>query len=565
MAKKQEPYKIALYIRVSTEEQAENPEGSIRNQEDRLRQAVAYKNSVGNFGEIRGVFVDPGISAKDMRRPELQKLLRAIRAKEIDLVMVTELSRLSRNSRDFIEMWDMMRAEGCRFTSLREDFDTTTAAGEMVLFQLMNLAQFERRQTSERVTANIVARAARGLYNGGSVPVGYRSIAERPGYLEPDPDMAAVVRMAFTAFLRQGSLAAAAKWLNDNGYSVRKSKEGGGRLKRVGHFTVDNLQQILRSKTYIGVKRYQHQGEEREAKAVWPAIVDNVVFQRANEVLSKNRSRLKPHKAGRMPYVLTGVLHCKTCGSHMPGKSATGNGGKVGYYEHAWATKRDSTLSKKIFKCEPHRVPSKKLEPVVIEQVTKFITNRHFAERIFKRVKELHTENPRHKDRERAKAKILGLGSQIDALSERLAELPKAVSAAPIYKQMEKLQTLKLENEEALAKLQNGGATSLDRIVGLESFEDFASHYRNLVLRDLDPNAQKQMIQKFVSKIEVGTDSFKIHFIVDKEHYRKELALKVAGSDSLKFLGVSTNRGSNTLTYGAQKRTRTFTPIGTGF
>ena len=176
MAKITNPFKIALYIRVSTEEQAENPEGSIRNQEDRLRQAVEYKNTHANFGKICGVYTDAGISAKDMRRPKLQELLRAIRQKEIDLVMVTELSRLSRNSRDFIEMWDMMRAHGCRFTSLREDFDTTNAAGELVLFQLMNLAQFERRQTSERVEANIAARAARGLYNGGPVPVGYKSI-----------------------------------------------------------------------------------------------------------------------------------------------------------------------------------------------------------------------------------------------------------------------------------------------------------------------------------------------------------------------------------------------------
>jgi DNA invertase Pin-like site-specific DNA recombinase len=88
---KNQNFKIALYIRVSTEEQAENPEGSIRNQEDRLKDAIAFKNRSGNFGEIKGVFTDPGISAKDMRRPKRQELLRAIRNKEIDLVMVTDL------------------------------------------------------------------------------------------------------------------------------------------------------------------------------------------------------------------------------------------------------------------------------------------------------------------------------------------------------------------------------------------------------------------------------------------------------------------------------------------
>jgi len=202
--KNKKPFKIGLYIRVSTEEQAENPEGSIRNQEDRLRQAVEYKNRNHDFGEIKGAYIDAGISAKNMKRPKLQELLKAIRSKEIDLVMVTELSRLSRNTRDFIEMWDMMRDYGCSFTSLREDFDTTNAAGELVLFQLMNLAQFERRQTSERVQANMAARAARGLYNGGSVPLGYKLVPDKPGYLEIDVKMANTVKVAFEAFLREG-------------------------------------------------------------------------------------------------------------------------------------------------------------------------------------------------------------------------------------------------------------------------------------------------------------------------------------------------------------------------
>ncbi|MBC7419391.1 MAG: recombinase family protein [Bdellovibrio sp.] len=69
---------MALYIRVSTEEQAENPEGSIKNQEQRLREAVAYRNARSNFGEITGVYIDAGISAKDMNRPELMEMLPAV-------------------------------------------------------------------------------------------------------------------------------------------------------------------------------------------------------------------------------------------------------------------------------------------------------------------------------------------------------------------------------------------------------------------------------------------------------------------------------------------------------
>ena len=174
-------HKIAYYIRVSTEEQAENPEGSIRNQEERLKATVKLRNLDGNFSEVAGVYIDRGKSGKDTNRPELQRLLNDIQRGEITLLMVSDLSRLSRSIRDFCDIWEMMKACGCGFQSLRENMDTTTAAGEMVLFTLANLAQFERAQTAERVLANMQARAARGLYNGGRFPLGYGLLEEKRG------------------------------------------------------------------------------------------------------------------------------------------------------------------------------------------------------------------------------------------------------------------------------------------------------------------------------------------------------------------------------------------------
>ena len=149
-------HRIGFYIRVSTEEQAENPEGSIKNQEERLRASLSLKNlERPGFGELAGIYIDRARSGKDMDRPELQRLLIAIRRQEIDLVMVSELSRLSRSIKDFSEIWELMKDQGCGFLSLRENFDTTTAAGEMVLCTIANIAQFERKQIGERVSANV--------------------------------------------------------------------------------------------------------------------------------------------------------------------------------------------------------------------------------------------------------------------------------------------------------------------------------------------------------------------------------------------------------------------------
>ena len=552
---KNKNFKIALYIRVSTEEQAENPEGSIKNQEERLRDAVVLRNRQSSFGEIVGIYTDAGISAKDMNRPRLQEMLRDVRLGKINLVLVTELSRLSRNNRDFLAMWDMMRDQKCSFMSLREDFDTTTAAGEMLLFQIMNFAQFERKQTSERVAANILARAGRGLYNGGSIPLGYKKNHEKSGYLEVDQEHAATVRLAFETFLKEGSLSRTARWLNDNGYKSKAHLEGGGSRMRLGHFTVDNLQLLLRNKTYIGVKVFRQKGELKETKAVWDAIVDETVFHRVNEMLTKNKNKLKPiNEKTKHPYILSGVAFCMTCGDHMPGKSATGRNGKVAYYEHSWATKRESCLSKKTFKCDPHRVQAKKLEPLVWSEFCKFLDSKEFILSLMEKVKAIHSQNDEETERKRLKAKVCGLNSQLEALAERLAMLPKTVSPVPLFKQMEKLELAKKEHEERLLEVKEFNLEQ--RLVPLETFEKFARVASQSLKETTDFNVRRMILQKFVRRVEIGVNEVKIHWLLDKAVYESELKIKTPGA-SRGFYNFSANVGSQSLTFGAQDWTRT--------
>lgn len=547
---KNKNFKIALYVRVSTEEQAENPEGSIKNQEQRLREAVVFKNKQSSFGQIFKVYVDAGISAKDMKRPALQAMLKDMRNNQINLIMVTEISRLSRNNRDFLEMWDMMNDQKCSFMSLREDFDTTTAAGEMLLFQLMNFAQFERKQTSERVKANILARAKRGLYNGGSIPLGYKKSHTKSGSLEIDEPHATTVRIAFDAFLREGSLSRAARWLNENNHKAKAHHQGGGSRMRIGHFTVDNLQRIIRNKAYIGIKTYSHKGKTKEAKSIWEPIVDEAIFHRANEKLTKNHSKLKPlTKHSKHPYLLSGVCFCMKCGDHMPGKSATGRNGKVPYYEHSWATKRNSTLTKKTFMCAPTRVQAKKAEALVWTEFCKFIDSKKFLQDLMDKVKSLHANHNEASERAKLKAKLYGLNSQLDALDERLSQIPASVSATPIFKQMEKVEAAKKEVEERLLKVKDLNLD--DRLVPMKTFKQFAQFTAETLKNNPDFNIRRSLLQKFIHRVEIGEEAVKIYWNLDKEHY--EMMLKIKNPE--KNRGFSTghaNFGSHSLTNGAQ-------------
>ena len=157
--------KVGLVVRVSTDIQASNPEGSLTTQLQRRRQQVAYKrDTIGEPWEEAAVYELRGVSGKDsVRSPEFQRPFEDIEAGRVNTVICTALSRLCRSLRDFLDLLEVLDEQGVEFCSLKEQFDTTTPHGRLIMTILMALAQFEREQTSERTHDAVVARTERGL------------------------------------------------------------------------------------------------------------------------------------------------------------------------------------------------------------------------------------------------------------------------------------------------------------------------------------------------------------------------------------------------------------------
>jgi DNA invertase Pin-like site-specific DNA recombinase len=519
-------HRIGLYIRVSTEEQASNPEGSIKNQEERLRAVVKLKNMEQAFGDIKVVYVEAK-SGKDTNRSELQKLLAAIRKREINLVMVTELSRISRSVKDFSLIWELMQANNCGFYSLRENFDTTTAAGEMVLLIVATLAQFERRQISERVTANFSVRSKRGLFNGGAIPYGFKRNVDRPGYLDIDEEAANIVKNAFAAFIREGALMPAARWLNEQPtMRMKRERECGGNRKRAGFFTVDNLQAMIRNKMYIGIKVYTTGGETNETTAVWSAIVDRDTFEMANELLSRGKKLSKKDENGvnrRYPYLLSTLVSCKKCGDRLPGKSAHGRRGKVGYYEHGWAAKKGSHVPGLKHQCWPFRVPAKILEPAVWTEIEKVLDDEHVVKGIYDEALKYHKLNPGSREAEGYRQAIFSVDEKLETLSERLTSLPSTISPAPIYHQWEKLEDIKKDAQRKLAKLESSGS-ALDLPVGLKTYKVFREALRELLSKDASPQTKSLVARWLIRWVKIHEEGFDINWAIGDGYVKCVLA-----------------------------------------
>jgi DNA invertase Pin-like site-specific DNA recombinase len=129
--------------------------------------------------------VTPGISAGSLKRPELQRLLVAVRSGQIAQVYVTKLDRLSRNLGDLLSLVKLFEKHDVALVSASESIDTTTAAGSMLLQLLGVFAQFERGRTSERIRDVLGDRRTQRKVYSRNIPFGYRReddrLIENPG------------------------------------------------------------------------------------------------------------------------------------------------------------------------------------------------------------------------------------------------------------------------------------------------------------------------------------------------------------------------------------------------
>jgi site-specific DNA recombinase len=166
------PVRCAIYTRVSTEHGLDQEFNSLDAQYDA---ASAYIKSQAHAGWtlIRSRYDDGGYSGGSTDRPDLQKLLDDIRSRRIDVIVVYKVDRLTRSLADFAKLVELFDAHGVSFVSVTQHFNTTTSMGRLTLNVLLSFAQFEREVTSERIRDKIAASKRKGLWVGGTLPLGY--------------------------------------------------------------------------------------------------------------------------------------------------------------------------------------------------------------------------------------------------------------------------------------------------------------------------------------------------------------------------------------------------------
>lgn len=369
--------RIASYIRVSTDEQAQVVEGSLDTQKHRLKSFIDMRNTQEpGWGRIVEQYVDDGFSAGDTKRPAYQKLMRDIASGKIDMILVTDLSRLSRNILDFCLLLEYLKKYSAKFLSIKDQFDTSTPVGEMMIFNMINLAQFERRQVSERVSQNFHARAQRGLRSGAPPILGYDIDPENKSTLTVNKSEATSVQKIFEIFIEEGSSGKTIRRLNDLRIKPKTNIARENRAANHGIWTRQSLISLLTNLNYVGLREVNKKNRNLDqeklksferhqiVKAAWPAIIDKDTFDRAQEAIETShlaQSQRLANKETRV-FFASSILKCPECEAPFFGAASHGKRQVHRYYSHR-------KLAGVRIDCKVKRMPAESLEQDILKYV----------------------------------------------------------------------------------------------------------------------------------------------------------------------------------------------------
>ncbi|MGP0585556.1 recombinase family protein [Paenibacillus timonensis] len=402
--------RVAIYARVSTEEQAEHGY-SIDAQLDTLRKYCELYNR-----EIIGEYVDRGVSGKSMKgRFELERLLQDAKDRKFDEVIVWKFNRMARKNIDLLHIVDLLEKNNVAFRSFSENFDTTTSMGRFALQMMGAVGELERNTIVEHVKMGHKQRAKTGRHNG-KVPLGYQILEAQGSGRGRDSEIviveeeAMIVRTIFEQYASGQGLKAIANELNRKGFKTKMGKT----------FSVCAVRDLLDNPMFVGkirYNRYENWAEKRRkgkssdlilVEGHHTAIVSEALWEKVQ--LLRQKKSVMPKKRFEGEYLLTGLIRCPECGAAMTA-SRTVNRAKDGtrnvrmYYSCGRFRSQGSSV------CHANSVRKDEAEEVVTERIRQAVAQPNILKKVVQSVNE------------RRSGRIKPLQDDLTAVQKRIAKL----------------------------------------------------------------------------------------------------------------------------------------------
>jgi hypothetical protein len=215
-------------------------------------------------------------------------------------------------------------AAGTSFVSVTQSFNTATSMGRLTLNMLLSFAQFEREVTAERIRDKIAASKRKGMWMGGSVPLGYQPDGRT---LKIDEDEANTIRTLYDLYLKHGTLREVKERAEQLNLRSRCRTRADGRISGGKHFDRGHLQHILSNPVYAGRIRHKQQVYEGQH----PAIIDPEIWDTVQDMLQGRASIARGSGKRATTSLLAGKLFDET-GDRLTPSHSRKNGKRLRYY-----------------------------------------------------------------------------------------------------------------------------------------------------------------------------------------------------------------------------------------
>src|SRR5258706_10631311 len=483
------PVRVCLYVRVSTDKQANKEDGSLDTQIDRLMTYVAFKKASGDPWEVTEKIVEGerdgrrhGRTAKNTDRDGLRRVLDLARGRLIDVLVVTKIDRISRSVIDFLTLVKELDQLGVRVVSLRESIDLTTPSGKFQTTLLIALAEHERETISARTREKVEWRATKGLPLGPP-PIGYRMHEKM---YAGDEKFTNLVSTRDRLYLEHHSTHAVLREFHRLGFRTRKG----------GKYNVPLICRMLRNPTYVAKLAYG----DHLYDAQWPAIRSAETHEQIQTLLDANQRR---HGSGRWEsreyeYLLQGLLRFARCERKMTPRPGMGRNHQ--YYPYYACTVAEKSLGES---CRRVGIPAEALDQAVIKFLKKLQLEPDLVSKFVERANEMvsETAGKLRDDLSRVRERLASVRSRLSNMADIIAERGRSAMVT-LEKKLEDLEHEREDLESSEGRLKKELEAEECQVLDAQEQIRTLGVFKELIdLNQNHPERIKAMLPRFIDYV----------------------------------------------------------------
>lgn len=528
---------------------------SVENQIEICKAYIKSKFNINVKDEDIIIKQDEGFSGKDVKRPQFQEMMSLVKEKQVKMIVVYKLDRLSRNVLDFCEMYNELEQYDTKFASVSESFDTTTSMGRAMLMITMTFAQLERETIAERIRDNMMELAKTGRWLGGNTPMGFDSEKmEKLNIngkkvslyrLSPIEDELEIIKLIYDKYLELKSLTTLETFLLNNNLKTRRECEfARWGLKKIltnpvyaiadidmFNYFKDNDMDIFNDEdewngTY-GVMSYNKTSKTKTGstkvkdKELWinaigrhKGIIKGKDWVEVQTLLNRNQNKAyrKPVKNNS---ILAGILRCEHCGNLMRPKlkdTSLPNGDRKFNYICDLKMRSRGKL------CNCPNVNGNEADKLVIDGIkTLAKPTSEFYQELLKVIKdENYGKNSKTNEIEVLEKKHNGNLVSIKNYISRIEYVDEEL----FDDVQKKIKELKQKDKEVVAKLQELKAEQPDSYTDQETAKMLIYILDNYMsnFTDLDLLSQRNFLKLFIGNCSTDGKDIHIDLIGSRNH-----------------------------------------------